>query len=242
MIQIKNIQKAFDATIALNRISFDISDGEICGLVGPNGAGKSTLFKIIMGLLEQDAGTIILNGEEIRFGDTEYKQLIGYAPEEPVLYEYLTGVEFLQFIAAAKQMPPEIRADRINHWLDFFSLTPKAHELVKNYSQGMRRKLSLIAALLSDPKFLLLDEATNGLDPSSSFKFKEYLKKFCADGGTVLFSTHIIETAEHLCNRIVILNKGEIVKQLKQADWEHLRENNSSLEMLFMGLVDMEED
>lgn len=240
MIQIQNIQKSFETTKALNKISFDIKVSEICGLVGPNGAGKSTLFKIIMGLLEQDTGEIIIDDIKIFFGDTDYKQLIGYAPEEPVLYEYLTGVEFLQFIAAAKQMPPDIRTRRIGEWLDFFSLTPKANELVKNYSQGMRRKLSLIAALFTEPKILLLDEATNGLDPSSSYKFKEYLKKFCAGGGTVLFSTHIIETAEHLCDRIIILNKGNIIKQLIQKDWKHLRDNNSSLELLFMSLVDSE--
>ena len=237
MITVKNINKAFGELQAINNVSFSIAPGALCGLVGPNGAGKSTLFKMFMGLLEPDNGEIKIADEIINFGDTNYKRKIGYAPETPQLYEYLTGLEFLQFIAAAKRISESTSEEEINRWLDFFDLTEKANELIKNYSQGMRRKMSLCAALIGNPDILFLDEATNGLDPESSYRFKEYLRTYCDNGGTVLFSSHIIETVEHLCDRIIILHKGQIKTELQREEWENLRQQGSSLEQMFIGLV-----
>jgi len=234
MIKIQELTKSFGAVHAVSNVTFAIAAGRLCGVVGPNGAGKSTIFKMIMGLLEPDAGTITIAGKQIQYGDTAYKRLLGYCPEEPVLYEYLTGAEFLHFIAAAKKIPKE---KQVQKWLDFFQLTAKADELIRNYSHGMRRKISLSAALLGDPKILLLDEATNGLDPECSFHFKEYLKDFCKAGGTVLFSTHIIEMMEHLCDQMIIVNQGQILRELRQDDWQGLRASGSSLEQLFMRLI-----
>lgn len=237
MITIKNLHKNFKQVQALNNVSFTVERGSLCGLLGPNGAGKSTLFKILMGLLNPDAGEIELIGKGVTFGESEYKRQIGYAPETAILYEYLTGLEFLRFIAAAKQLPPAAREEQIQHWLAFFDLTTKANELIKGYSHGMRRKISLSAALLGAPDILLLDEATNGLDPESSFRLKEYLRKFCERGGTVLFSSHIIETVEHLCDRIIILHCGQVRGEIERSQWEEWRRQGSSLEQAFIATV-----
>ena len=237
MIRIKNLSKSFAQLQALNDVSFSIERGVLCGLLGPNGAGKSTLFKIIMGLLAPDTGTIALANESIVFGATAYKRKIGYAPEAPSLYEYLTGREFLNFIAAAKEIARSTREQEIQHWLNFFDLTEKAGELITGFSQGMRRKISLAAAMLGNPEILFLDEATNGLDPESSFKFKNYLREFCGRGGTVLFSSHIIETVEHLCDRLIILHRGQVWREMLRPDWQELRQQGSSLEQEFIAMV-----
>lgn len=237
MLTINNLSKTFESVRALQDVTFSIAPGELCGLLGPNGAGKSTLFKIIMGLLAPEAGTITLAGAPIVFGATDYKRQIGYAPETPALYEYLTGREFLHFIAAAKAVSPPTREPQIQQWLEFFNLTEKAEELIVTYSQGMRRKISLTAALLGQPEILLLDEATNGLDPESSFKFKNYLREFCGRGGTVLFSSHIIETVEHLCDRLLILHRGQVKREMQRRDWQELRQQGSSLEQAFIAVV-----
>jgi len=236
-IELKNISKSFEHIHAVRDVSFSVEKGVLCGLLGPNGAGKSTLFKMMMGLLEPDNGEITLNGKAVTFGEVEYKRRIGYAPESAILYEYLTGLEFLAFIAAAKEIPKGMRKEQIDHWLAFFDLTEKGGELIINYSHGMRRKLSLSAALLGDPEILLLDEATNGLDPESSFKLKEYLREFCSKGGTVLFSSHIIETVEHLCDRIIILHRGQVLREMQMAEWEGFRKRGSSLEHEFIEMV-----
>ncbi len=237
MIIVKNLRKAFERVQALKDVSFTVEKGTLCGLLGPNGAGKSTLFKIMMGLLEPDAGEIELVGACLAFGESEYKRKIGYAPETAILYEYLTGGEFLNFIAAARQVSAARRGEEIQHWLAFFDLTAKADELIINYSHGMRRKISLSAAFLGAPEILLLDEATNGLDPESSFRLKEYLRQFCDRGGTVLFSSHIIETVEHLCDRIIILHRGQVLREMERNEWEELRRQGSSLEQAFIKLV-----
>lgn len=237
MVIIQNLNKSFQQVQALQNVTLAVRQGELCGLLGPNGAGKSTLFKIVMGLLAADAGEISVAGEKIHFGEVEYKRKIGFAPESPVLYEYLTGREFLNFIAAAKHLPKSERENEIAEWLEFFDLAPKADDLILEYSHGMRRKISLCAALLGQPDILLLDEATNGLDPESSYRLKEYLREFCKQGGTVLFSSHIIETIEHLCDRIIILHQGRMLRELQREEWERFRPQGSSLEKEFMKLV-----
>lgn len=237
MITVKNLSKSFASVQALREVSFFVEKGSLCGLLGPNGAGKSTLFKIMMGLLAPDAGEIELAGAPIAFGDAEYKRKIGYAPESPALYEYLTGAEFLRFIAAAKGVAPEQREPQIQHGLAFFDLKNKAGELIMGYSHGMRRKISLAAAMLGGPEILLLDEATNGLDPESSFQFKKYLREFCGRGGTVLFSSHLIETVEHLCDRIIVLHQGRVLREMQQREWQYLRQQGTSLEQEFITMV-----
>lgn len=237
MIEITGLCKSFGELCAIEKLSFSLQKGSLCGLVGSNGAGKSTLFKMVMGLLEPDSGSIKIKDDKIIFGDTDYKKNIGYAPETPQLYEYLTGTEFLNFIAGAKQISQSAAKDQINFWLGFFVLLDKAGELIKNYSQGMRRKIFLCAALIGEPEILLLDEATNGLDPESGYRFKEYLREYIKNGGTILFSSHIIETVEHLCDRIIILSHGKVKKELEKSNWQNLRHQGSSLEQLFIDLM-----
>lgn len=237
MIEISQISKSFGPVRALRDVSFTAGGGTICGLLGPNGAGKSTLFKILMGLLPPDSGTCRIAGTPITFGETAYKQGIGYAPENPVFFDYLTGRQFLAFIAAAKAVPPGRRENDIRHWLSFFTLQEKADELIVHYSQGMRRKLSLAAAFTGDPGILILDEATNGLDPESSYNLKQQLRAFCKAGKTVLFSTHIIEVAEQLCDRIVILHRGERARELHRDEWLAFRKAGTSLEQEFIRIV-----
>jgi len=237
MIAVSQIKKTFDKVQALQGISFKVNPGELCGLLGPNGAGKSTLFKIIMGLLFPDQGTVIFEDKVLSSKDFSYKNDIGYAPETPVLYEYLTGAEFLQFIACAKQIPPGEQQKEIQRWFEFFRLQEKAGELITNYSHGMRRKLSLSAAIMGKPKLLLLDEATNGLDPETSFYFKSYLQDFCKAGGTVIFSSHIIETIENLCQRIVILHLGQVIREMNREEWQQSSQQGSSLEEVFIRLI-----
>ena len=237
MITARDLQKFFGEIKAVDTVSFSVRKGELCGLLGPNGAGKSTIFKMFMGLLKPDAGIFRIAEKTISYGETAFKSKVGYAPETPVFYEYLTGQQFLEFVAAAKAIPIEERQADIDHWLSFFDLRTKSDELVNNYSQGMRRKLSLSTAFLGKPEILILDEATNGLDPESSYKVKEYFREFCSNGGTILFSTHIIEIVEHLCDRIIILHKGKKLKELQRNDWEGLRKAGSSLEHEFIHLV-----
>ncbi len=237
MIDIRNLSKTFGELKAVNQVSFRAEKGEICGVLGPNGAGKSTLFKMLMGLLQPDDGEIIIGQKPVVYGDSSYKRKIGFSPEAPVFYEYLTAAQFLDFISAARRVPPEIREDEIKKWVTFFNLDAKVDDLVKNCSHGMRRKISLIAALVGEPPILILDEATNGLDPESSFRFKTYLREYAEKGGTALFSTHIIEVVEHLCDRILVMGRGRIIKTLRKEEWLSLRKHGGSLEQEFIQWV-----
>jgi len=237
MIETKNISKNYNELTALNGICFKIEAGELCGLVGPNGAGKTTLFKIIIGQIAADQGEIQVLNQPVKFGDFAFKAKLGYAPETPALYEYLTGYEFLNFIGRAKNLSPERSHAEAEKWLAFFKLQEKARVLILNYSQGMRRKISLCAALLGEPRLLLLDEATNGLDPETSYYFKNYLREYCQNGGTVLFASHIIETLENLCDRLLILHHGKILTEMRQDEWLEFIKQGKSLEQVFINLI-----
>ncbi|MBN2011527.1 ABC transporter ATP-binding protein [candidate division KSB1 bacterium] len=240
MIQVSQLSKSYESIPALKSLSLDVPRGCLYGLVGPNGAGKSTLFKLMMGIIEPDEGIIQLDDKSIHFGDVSYKRSLGYAPELPLLYDYLTGDEFIRFVAASKVIGTDDSIEQMNHWTTFFGMESKMPELVKSYSQGMRRKLSLMAAVIGHPRILLLDEATNGLDPESSYKFKQFLRDFCNQGGTVLFSSHIIETVELLCDRLYIIHNGTLRKQIDRTEWETYRQQGSSLEQVFIKLVGTE--
>ena len=234
MITVDQISKSFNGSYALTELSFEIPAGSLCGLVGPNGAGKSTLFRIIMGLVEANCGTIAINNTPIHFGDVGYKINIGYAPETPLLYDYLTGEEFMRFIATVRKLNDSTFNEELDDWARFFNMQEKLPELIRDYSQGMRRKLSLMAALIGKPSVLLLYEATNGLDPADSYAFKGYLKSFCAGGGTVLFASHIIETVEQLCDRVMIIHQGRLIRTLTRRELKQLPAQGTSLEQIFM--------
>jgi ABC-2 type transport system ATP-binding protein len=193
-------------------VSLSVPSGEIVGLLGPNGAGKSTLMKSILGLIHPDAGEVRVLGRDMRSDPTGLKRLIGYVPETPSLYEFLTCAEYLDFVADMYGLDEATRRTRIGQFLEGFELKGRENTLISGFSQGMRQKVALTAALLHHPRLLLLDEALNGLDPRSARVTKDLLRNLSSrDGVGVLFSTHVLEIAQAICDRVVILNRGRVV-------------------------------
>ncbi len=233
MIEVRNLSRSFGSVHAVRDVSFSVEEGSLCGVLGRNGAGKSTLFRMLTGLTRPDSGSILLDGSPLRFEDPGPKNKIGFVPETDVLFEYLTVREYLEFVAEARSVPQPARSDSIARWLDRFELAERADTLIITLSLGMRRKVSLIAALIGSPRLLVLDEPTNGLDPEIRFRFKETLVEF-SRGGAVLLSTHAIETVEFLCDRILIMDRGRILHDLRREEWTSLRAAGSSLEEEFL--------
>ncbi len=211
MIKIQNLSKKYDRTQALDDFSLSIGRGEFWGLIGPNGAGKTTLYKSLLGLLTIDNGSIIIDGKKVDKHPEHIKKIIGYAAEPPVLYEYLTGPEFLEFTGTLNGIEKNELVQKINHLLKEFDLEFKSKDPIADYSHGMRKKISLAAAFLKEPSILLLDEPTSGLDAESIYNLKNHLLSFRDKGVTLLLSSHIIETVEKLCSHVAIINKGRII-------------------------------
>jgi len=211
-LQVDGISKSFGPVQALTTVSFSVASGEIVGLLGPNGAGKSTTMRAILGLVPPDGGEIRLFGQNVTSDPAATKRLVGYVPESPALYEFLTGAEYLDFVADMYGLDPTTRADRIRQYLAGFELAGHENSLISGYSQGMKQKVALIAALSHHPKLLLLDEPLNGLDPRSARITKDLLRNLAGhEGVAVLFSTHVLEIAQAICDRIVILDRGQVV-------------------------------
>ncbi len=239
MIDIRNVSKSYNkgSIKAVNNLSLRVDKGEIFGFLGPNGAGKTTTIKMIIGLLNPDEGSIIINGRDIGKNALEAKRSIGYVPDNPNLYERLTGTEYLNFMADVYQVSAEQRKQRIEHYLKMFDLNDAASDLIKSYSHGMKQKIALTGALVHNPAVWILDEPMVGLDPKSAHLLKEQMREHCDKGNTVFFSTHILEVAEKLCDRIGIIHKGMLVAsgtmdELRQGD------NKDSLENIFLELTD----
>lgn len=238
MIEIKNLSKSYGKFKAVNDISFDVRQGEIFGFLGPNGAGKTTTIKMIVGLLEQDAGDITLSGIDVRKNSLESKRHFSYVPDNPEVYEYLTGIAYLNFIADVHKISSEDRKQRIKKYADVFEFYQKLPQYISSYSHGMKQKIALIGALISEPDVFILDEPMVGLDPKSSFNLKELMRERCQMGKSVFFSTHVMEVAEKICDRIAIINKGEIVA-LGTLDEIHKKSKiEGSLEELFLDLTE----
>lgn len=211
-LEVLGVSKSFGATAALSSVSFSVPAGQIVGLIGPNGAGKSTMMKAVLGLVRPDAGQIRLFGRNVSDDPTETKRLVGYVPESPALYEFLTGAEYLDFVADMYRLSAETRRERIQQFLTGFELAGHENSLISGYSQGMKQKVALIAALSHRPKLLILDEALNGLDPRSARVTKDLLRNLAAHEGVgVLFSTHVLEIAQAICDRVVILDRGRVL-------------------------------
>jgi ABC-2 type transport system ATP-binding protein len=214
-------------------VGFHLDAGSISGLLGANGAGKTTLFKILAGLVTPDAGSLFWGDRPVPFGHLELKRSLGYVPEEQLLDDYLTVTEFLQFVAAVRGVPVPERSRRVSRWIEFFELGYKRGALLLECSHGMRQKVSLAAALLAEPRLLLLDEAINGLDTISRIRLRDELRKYSAGGGTVFFSTHVIESIEPLCDRVLILAGGRLVADVSAEEWSGPAASGS-LEALFL--------
>ncbi|MGI6669006.1 MAG: ABC transporter ATP-binding protein [Acetivibrionales bacterium] len=243
MIDIRNVSKSYNkgAVRAVDKLELRVERGEIFGFLGPNGAGKTTTIKMIVGLLNPDEGDIFIDGTSIIDNPIEAKKKLGYVPDSPSLYDRLTGVEYLKFMADVYRVPPGLRKERIGHYLEMFGLKDAASDLIKSYSHGMKQKIAIAGALIHDPDVWILDEPMVGLDPKSSHLLKTGMREHCDRGKTVFFSTHILEVAERLCDRIGIIHKGKLIAvgtidELKQG--VELNGSVKSLENIFLEMTE----
>ena len=210
MLEIINFTKSYGNKKAVDDLSFKIESGDICAFVGPNGAGKTTTLKSICGLLDFDMGDILVDGLSIKIDPISCKKKLAYLPDNPDLYEFLKGIDYLNFICDIYNVGEE-RKELIKKYGDLFELTGFLGNTINAYSHGMKQKLAIISALIHNPKLLLLDEPFVGLDPVSSHNLKEIMKELTKDGVAILFSTHVLEVAEKLCNKVAVIKKGKLV-------------------------------
>ena len=235
MIEIKNVSKSYDGKVkALNDISFKIDNGEIFAFIGHNGAGKTTMIKSLVGILDFDSGDILINGKSIKKEPIECKREMAYVPDNPDLYENMTGLDFINFICDIYDISLEDRKVNIEKYSKMFEMDVKLGSDISIYSHGMKQKVALIAALSHNTDVLIMDEPFVGLDPKAVFDMKEVMHKMAKEGKTIFFSTHILDVAEKLCDRVAIIKKGEIVKIGKMKDIK----GDESLEQVFLELGD----
>ena len=212
MLEICNFTKCYKPGVpAVKKLSLHVRPGEICGFIGHNGAGKSTTLKAIAGILDFSEGDIRIGGESIKADLVACKRKIAYVPDNPDLYDYVTGIQYLNFIADIYRVDADRRTAAIAKYADAFEMTQRLGETIGGYSHGMKQKLSLIGALLHDPQLYILDEPFVGLDPKATYTIKEILREKCDAGAAVFFSTHVLEVAEKLCSNVVIIRAGELV-------------------------------
>lgn len=230
--------KRFDEILAVDQIELKIREGEIFGLLGPNGSGKSTTIKMLLGLIKPTLGSINILGLDVQKNPVEIKKRVGYVPESPRLYEFLTGIEYLDFIADIYDIPTKEKTTRINEYLNALQLEGREGDMISSYSEGMKQKIALISAFLHKPKLLLLDEPLSGLDPRSARIIKDFINKLKSQGVTTLMSTHVLGIAQAVCDRIGIMYQGKI---LALGNMQELRQTaklpNSGLEDVFLKLT-----
>lgn len=237
MIEIKNVSKTYNGNIkAIDNLNLEINDGEIVGFIGLNGAGKTTAIKMMTGILVPDTGTITINGYDIVKDSLKAKQIIGYIADNPDMFLKLTGIEFINFIADIYNVPVTLRKKRIKLFGERFGLSDVLDKPMQGYSHGTRQKMMVVAALVHDPAVWILDEPLIGLDPTSAFELKKMMREHADKGNAVFFSTHVLEVAEKLCDKIAIIDKGKIVfvgtlKELKD------KYDKKDLEKLFMEVI-----
>jgi ABC-2 type transport system ATP-binding protein len=211
MLQTVNLTKNYGKLTAVNQLNLEVKAGELFGFLGPNGAGKTTTIKMMAGILTPTQGQVFLDGINVHRNPVQAKSLLAYVPDQPNLYEKLSPREFLSFIADIYRMDRTTAERQSSHWLELFNLSDRADELMGGFSHGMKQKVSLIAALLHEPRVLFLDEPTVGLDPRSARMIKDLLRTLCQKGVTVFMSTHILEIAERMCDRIGIIQNGQLL-------------------------------
>jgi ABC-2 type transport system ATP-binding protein len=239
LIEISNVSKSYNKgkVKAVDNLNLQVRPGEIFGFLGPNGAGKTTTIKMMVGLLKSDSGSIKINGFDIEKEPLRVKESISFVPDNPEVYEKLTGIEYLNFLGDVYGVPGALRKERIGRFLDLFELRGAVNDLIQSYSHGMRQKIVLIGALLHDPQVFILDEPMVGLDPKSSHNLKEYMKEHCTRGKTVFFSTHILEVAEKLCDRIGIIHQGSLIACGTMDELKDQSQNKESLVNIFLELT-----
>jgi ABC-2 type transport system ATP-binding protein len=237
-VELKSVVKSYGEILAVDNVDLNIKPGEIFGLLGPNGSGKSTTLKMLLGLVQPDYGSVNVLGLDVQKDAVAVKQKVGYVPESPRLYEFLTGIEYLDFIGDIYGMKTEEKSVRINEYLKALELEGREGDMISSYSGGMKQKVALISAFLHRPKLLILDEPLSGLDPRSAKIVKDLLHELKAQGVTTLMSTHVLEIAQALCDRIAIMYRGKL---LALGSMDELRQKarmpGSGLEDIFLKLT-----
>ncbi len=237
-VEISHLTKFYGPVLALSDVSLTVGGGEVRGLLGPNGSGKSTLIKTLVGLLKPTSGTAKVLGLDLQTDSMQVKKVVGYVPESPRLYEFLTATEYLDFIADVRGLPYLEKQERITRFIKALDMEGKEGDMIGSYSQGMKQKVAIMGALLHRPRILFLDEPLNGLDPKSARVVKELIHSLSKDGVATLFSTHVLEIAEAMCDRVTILQNGRI---LAEGTSRELREKaglqGSGLEDVFLKLT-----
>ena len=236
MLQINHYTKQYtpNGPKAVDDLTLHISPGEIYGFLGHNGAGKTTTIKACCGILDFTEGEILVNGMSVKKKPLECKKIMAYIPDNPDLYEFMSGIQYLNFIGDVYKVPTDVREKRIAEFAADMSITDALADKVASYSHGMKQKLAIVAALMHEPKLLIMDEPFVGLDPKAAYIFKQIMRKFCDNGGAIFFSTHVLDVAEKLCDKIAIIRNGKL---LADGDIETVK-GNESLEEVFLELVD----
>lgn len=236
MLVIKNYSKTYGDKKACDNVSLTVENGDIFGFIGHNGAGKSTTIKAVVGVMEFDEGEIFIDGHSVKDESIECKKVTAYIPDNPDMYEHLTGIQYLNFVADIFEIDGVTRDERIKKYSDLFEITDSLGDLISSYSHGMKQKLAIISAFIHEPKLIVMDEPFVGLDPKASLILKNLMHEHCADGAAIFFSTHVLEVAEKLCNKIAIIKGGKI---MATGATEELV-GDKSLEDLFMEVVEHE--
>ena len=232
MLNIEHLTKAYGEKKAVDNLSLHIAPGEIYGFIGHNGAGKTTTLKSVVGILQFDAGEITIDGISIKENPLECKRRFAYIPDNPDLYDYMTGIKYLNFIADIFGVGANERQARIRKYADAFELTADLAQPIAAYSHGMKQKLAIISAWLHEPKLILMDEPFVGLDPKAAHLLKEMMREMCDEGGAIFFSTHVLEVAEKLCDKVAIIKSGRLIRS---GTMEEVK-GDESLEDVFLEL------
>ena len=232
MLQIQHLTKRFGDKVAVDDLSLHIAPGEIYGFIGHNGAGKTTTLRSVAGIQQFDEGEILIGGVSIQADPLACKRMMAYIPDNPDLYDYMTGIQFLNFIGDVFAVPADVRQSRIRDYAGRFELTNDLAQPISAYSHGMKQKLAIISAWLHQPRLILMDEPFVGLDPKASHLLKEMMHEVCSDGGAIFFSTHVLEVAEKLCDKVAIIRRGALVRS---GTMEEVK-GDESLESVFLEL------
>ena len=232
MLRIENLTKTYGEKRAVDNLSLHIAPGEIYGFIGHNGAGKTTTLKAVVGILQFDKGEVFIKGESIRKNPLACKQKIAYIPDNPDLYEFMTGIKFLNFIADIFGVPEEKRQERIRKYADLFEMTENLAQPIASYSHGMKQKLAIISAWIHEPKLIIMDEPFVGLDPKAAHILKQMMREICDEGGALFFSTHVLEVAEKLCDKVAIIRNGQLIQSGTMQEVK----GDDSLEEVFLEL------
>ena len=234
MLKIENLTKRYGEKIAVNNLSLHIAPGEIYGFIGHNGAGKTSTLKCIVGIQNFDEGEIYIDSKSIKNQPIECKRLFAYIPDNPDIYDFMTGIQYLNFVADIFEVSQQERSELIKKYADMFEISGSLNDAINSYSHGMKQKLVIISALIHSPKLIIMDEPFVGLDPKASHILKGIMRQICDDGGAIFFSTHVLEVAEKLCDRVAIIKNGNLVVS---GTIDEVK-GDSSLEEVFLELED----